>query len=104
MTERGLGAIYEETRARIVDLVASAGHEGAATPGPACPEWSVRDVLAHVTGLYGDIMSGSLAGAATSEWTAAQVEARRGMTLQELLDESNDVGPKLASMLDDFPG
>jgi len=100
-TLRPLGEIYEETRARIVVLVREADGDG---PVPACPSWSVRDVLSHVTGLYDDIVSGNLAGAATAEWTAAQVKRRQDMTIEELLADSDDVGPKLAAMLDDFPG
>jgi uncharacterized protein (TIGR03083 family) len=98
---RPLGAVYEETRARIVELIRDADGDA---PVPACPSWSVRDVMAHVTGLYDDIVSGNLAGAATDEWTTAQVERRRDLTVEELLADSHDVGPKLAATLDDFPG
>jgi hypothetical protein len=104
---RQLGTVYEETRARIVGLVRDAkggAAEAAATPVPACPSWSVRDVVAHVTGLYTDIMSGNLDGAGSEAWTAAQVERRRHITIDELLAESDDVGPQLAAMIDDFPG
>src|SRR5437899_915575 len=100
---RPLEAVYEETRARIVGLIRDADQDAVAVV-PACPTWSVRDVLAHVTGLYADIVSGNLAGAATDDWTAAQVEARRAMPLDELLGESDEAGPKLAAMIDDFPG
>ena len=101
---RPLGAVYDAARARMADLIRDAGPERAVTPVPACPSWTVRDVLAHVTGLYADIMSGILVGAGTDAWTAAQVERRRDAPVEDLLAESDDVGPKLAAMLDDFPG
>src|SRR5437764_9050737 len=104
---RTLGAIYEETRQRVVNLVREASYVdffAASAPTPACPGWRVRDVIAHLSGLATDIASGNLAGQATAAWTAAQVDARRNMPLIDLLAESDEVGPQLASYLDDFPG
>src|SRR3954469_1243781 len=104
---RTLGALYEDTRQRVVDLVRETtllDFFAAATPLPACPGWRVRDVIAHLSGLATDIASGNLDGAATDAWTAAQVDARRDLSLDDLLAESDDVGPRLAALLDDFPG
>src|SRR4051794_21599611 len=104
---RTLGALYEETRQRVVNLVREAAFAdsfAAVAPVPACPAWRVRDVIAHLSGLATDIAAGNLDGAATDAWTAAQVDARRDLPLDELLAESDDVGPQLASFLDDFPG
>src|SRR4051794_24878191 len=104
---RTQGALYEDTRQRVVDLVRETtllDFFAAATPLPACPGWRVRDVIAHLSGLATDIASGNLDGAATDAWTAAQVDARRDLSLDDLLAESDDVGPRLAALLDDFPG
>src|SRR3954453_20306298 len=104
---RTLGALYEDTRQRVIDLVREStllDFFAAATPLPACPGWRVRDVIAHLSGLATDIASGNLDGAATDAWTAAQVDARRALSLDDLLAESDDVGPRLAGFLDDFPG
>ncbi|HMC70791.1 MAG TPA: maleylpyruvate isomerase family mycothiol-dependent enzyme [Mycobacteriales bacterium] len=101
------GSIYEETRQRVINLVREASYVdffAASAPTPACPGWRVRDVIAHLSGLATDIASGNLAGQATAAWTAAQVDARRNMPLSDLLAESDEVGPQLASYLDDFPG
>jgi len=108
MAEDNLASQYEQTRARIVALVTDTGPGTAAGSAsaavPACPGWTVRDVLAHVTALYADVMAGNIAGAGTDKWTAAQVEARRGRTVDDILAEWDDAGPRLAAMLDDFPG
>jgi uncharacterized protein (TIGR03083 family) len=108
---RTLGALYEQTRQRVVGLVrdavahdAGADTGAASVPVPACAGWRVRDVIAHLSGLATDIESGNLAGAATDAWTAAQVDARRSLSVDDVLAESDEVGPKLASFLDDFPG
>ena len=91
---------YEDTRGRIAELAASC--EGL-TPVPACPDWSVHAVLSHVTGVCADILSGNVAGAASDPWTAVQVEARVGVPTEKVLAEWDDVGPKVAATLDDFP-
>ncbi|MGH2734608.1 MAG: maleylpyruvate isomerase family mycothiol-dependent enzyme [Actinomycetota bacterium] len=101
---RELGSVYEEVRGRIVELVAPLDEATAARPVPACPTWSVQDVIAHSTGNCADILNGNFEGAATEPWTQAQVEARREWKLGDVLAEWDDVGPKIAAMLDDFPG
>jgi uncharacterized protein (TIGR03083 family) len=99
---RPLEARYDETRQRVVDLMHDVT-DGASATVPACPGWSVRDVLAHVTGVCADVLGGNLDGAATDDWTRAQVEARRQVALPELLAEWDHVAPPFAAMLDDFP-
>lgn len=101
---RALGAIYEETRARIVDLVRGADGDAAATTVPACPDWSVRDVVAHVTGACADILAGNVGDAGTDSWTAEQVGKRKDRAVDELLAEWDDIGPTVAAIVDDFPG
>src|SRR3954463_10944487 len=103
---RTLGALYEQTRQRVVALVRDVAADWVAASAvvPACAGWRVRDVIAHLSGMATDIESGNLDGAATDAWTAAQVDARRDLSLDDLLAESDDVGPRLAALLDDFPG
>jgi uncharacterized protein (TIGR03083 family) len=66
---------------------------------PACPSWTVRDVLAHVTGVAADAVRGRyFAGAADAwrderlaaardAWTATQVTARRDRPVGALVAE-----------------
>jgi uncharacterized protein (TIGR03083 family) len=100
---RTLETQYAQTRARILEVLWGAGPTASATQVPSCPDWSVHDVVAHVTGLCTDILNGSVEGAATDPWTAAQVEARRGQPLADVLAEWEKVGPEVAAFLDDFP-
>jgi len=96
---RSVAELYEEGRSRISELAA----EGPAdVPVPTCPAWTVHDVVAHVVGVCADVMAGNIEGVATDPWTAAQVEARRGRTVEELLAEWDDVGPPVAQMADQF--
>ena len=101
---RQLGTIYEETRGRITEVVLGVGPDAYATQVPACPEWSVRDLLAHVTGNCADVVAGNIDGVATPQWTARQVEARRDRSVAEILEEWQNVAPQVALLLDDFPG
>src|SRR5438067_8660943 len=100
---RSREALYAEGRTRIVELVAGADPGAAHGEVPACPAWSVHDVVSHLTGLCADILAGNVAGAATDEWTDAQVQARRGRATADVLAEWHTVGPQVAGMLDDFP-
>ena len=98
---RELGSTYERVRTRIIGLVRDGD---LTTVVPACPEWTVHDLLSHLTGNCADILEGNLDGAATPEWTAAQVTARRDRSTGDVIEEWNDVGARIAQMMDDFPG
>ncbi|MGV0742956.1 maleylpyruvate isomerase family mycothiol-dependent enzyme [Mycolicibacterium sp. XJ870] len=63
---------YQETRERILALLAGSDRFWSAAVA-ACPGWSVRDVVAHMTAVAEDWTSGRLAGAPTDEQTAAQI-------------------------------
>ena len=69
-------AIYRDARVRLSALARTLTDDQLATVTPGCPEWTVRDVYAHVSG-----------GAGSPEWTARQVAERRGVGLDAVLDE-----------------
>jgi uncharacterized protein (TIGR03083 family) len=96
-----IGQMYGEGRRRISDLVSGLDGEQAV---PTCPQWSVADVVAHLTGVCADIVAGNLAGVASEPWTAAQVVARRGRDLDALLAEWSEVGPQAETVAEHFPG
>lgn len=93
-----VGAAYAEGRHRLTALVADLDEERAATPVPACPAWSVHDVIAHLTGVCTDVLAGRIDGVATDPWTEAQVAARRHVPLREVLVEWNEVAPAVEAM------
>lgn len=90
---------YAGCRQRINEIVRSLGDD-VATPVPTCPEWSVKDVVAHVTGVVDDALAGRLDGVASDRWTAAQVDARRDRSASEILDEWNENAPAFEELLD----
>jgi uncharacterized protein (TIGR03083 family) len=75
-----------ETRVRVITLVRGLPEDSLDTPVPACPGWSVRDVVAHLAANAEDMMSGSMSGGPPSpEQTAAQIERMRGRSMTEML-------------------
>jgi uncharacterized protein (TIGR03083 family) len=92
---------YRGIRATMCDL--AAGADGT-TIVPSCPDWSVRDLLAHVTGVAADLVEGRLDGVATERWTAAQVDARRHHALEQVLGEWGEVAPRLEEAFVAFGG
>lgn len=100
MTEFDVQSLYRETRSRITDLVRDADGDQSV---PACPEWTVHNVVSHVTGILADIRAGNLEGVATDPWTAKQVEDRKGRSIDELLDEWTEHAAEIEPQLPNFP-
>jgi hypothetical protein len=78
---------YRALRARVSELVRAADPAALDAIAPATPEWRVRDVLAHMSGVNTDIVNANLDGVASDAWTDAQVATRREWSIEELLDE-----------------
>jgi uncharacterized protein (TIGR03083 family) len=97
-----VGAAYAEGRRRLTELVADLDEDGAATPVPTCPAWSVHDVVAHLTGVCADVLAGKIDGVATDPWTEAQVTARLDVPLRDVLAEWNEVAPAVEAMAGAF--
>lgn len=57
------------------------------TDVPACPGWSVADVVGHLTGLARDWTEGDLQEYGSRRWTAAQVARFAGWRARDVLDE-----------------
>src|SRR5256886_14904299 len=86
---------YGALRSRVSDLVRGADDEQLERHTPATPEWRVRDVVAHLSGITADINAGNLDGVATDPWTARQVDARRDWSIEQGLDEWDTEGAKV---------
>ena len=90
-------AAYEDGLRRVVALVEGLDAGQVQTTVPACPLWSVQDLLAHLAGVaddatHGRFYAGSLdawtdpdLAAERERWTEAHVRARRDAGLGEVL-------------------
>ncbi|MBW3669411.1 MAG: maleylpyruvate isomerase family mycothiol-dependent enzyme [Actinobacteria bacterium] len=99
-----IGQTYADGRERITELVREAPTEQLTATVPACPQWRVTDVVAHLAGTCSDVLAGNIEGVATDPWTAAQVEARRGRSIDELLEEWTTAAPQVEAIAQHFPG
>lgn len=77
---------YPALRNRIVHLLDSLDESAAVLPVPACPAWTVQQLVSHIVGVPEDILAGRTEGVASDAWTAAQVERHAGHTLGHLRD------------------
>lgn len=102
-TNNDAAQAYRATRGRILEIVVAAADGDLAVRAPATPEWRVRDVLAHLAGVSADILAGNLDGVASDAWTAAQVDARRGRPVADLVAEWSTKGPQVEELLGGFP-
>jgi uncharacterized protein (TIGR03083 family) len=95
---------YADVRGRLTALLADIDDvAGAATVVPGCPEWSVTDTIAHLTGACIDIVDGNLDGVGTSPWANRQVERFSRLGLAGLLNRWAEVGPVVESLAPAFP-
>jgi uncharacterized protein (TIGR03083 family) len=70
----------------FVELARTLSDAEWVTQVPCTPEWTVRDVLSHVSGIPDDALAGRMDGAPGEAWTAAQIERNRSLTVDELLE------------------
>jgi uncharacterized protein (TIGR03083 family) len=75
---------YESARQRISGLVRP---DDAEVDVPACPGWTVKDVVAHLAGSLGAYASGAMQDAGSPEWGEQQVKERTDASLDECFAE-----------------
>ena len=90
---------YRTARLRITELVLALDDDELARAVPACPGWTVHDVVSHITGVADDALNGRMDGVATDPWTAAQVERGRGVATADLLERWTEQ----AAVFESFP-
>jgi uncharacterized protein (TIGR03083 family) len=106
-----LAGAYADARRRLQQLVAGLDDTGLMAPVPACPDWTVRDIVAHLAGIAEEVVSGTyFAGAADAwndaglaaqrdQWTASQVRSRRDRPMSVMLAEWADAAAALEPIL-----
>lgn len=81
----GISEQYLAAAGSFIEFARTLSDEDWGTTVPCTPEWTVRDVLSHVSGIPDDALAGRLDGVATDPWTAAQVERNRPFSVSDLL-------------------
>ncbi|MEV8376536.1 maleylpyruvate isomerase N-terminal domain-containing protein [Kribbella sp. NPDC056861] len=91
--------LYAASRARLTEAGLSFSPETLAGRVPACPDWTVHNLLSHLAGVAADFVSGNLDGVPRPPWTAVQVDARRSTPISGVLDEWATTGPTLEKLI-----
>ena len=86
--DRDVIAAYRNLRERMMGLLRSQPDEAGEIQVPACPAWTVRQLVAHMVGVPDDLLAGRLDGVASEAWTAAQVGRLGTLPLEALADLS----------------
>jgi uncharacterized protein (TIGR03083 family) len=82
-----VGVAYRDLRVRVLQLVQDLTPEQWETVVPHCPDWTVRQTLAHLAGIVDDGINNNMEGVTTEPWTKAQVDKRANNTGPEIADE-----------------
>jgi uncharacterized protein (TIGR03083 family) len=85
---------WSRAQQRVIGLVGDLTPERAQARVPACPDWTVRDLLSHMVGLGADVVAGDEPDDHNADWTARQVARRRDRDVGALVEEWRSVaGP-----------
>jgi hypothetical protein len=66
---------------------------------PACPAWTIRDTIAHLTGVAEDIVAHNMEHKGTGPWARAQVGRLGRHTVDDLLDRWDQLIEQVAPLL-----
>jgi uncharacterized protein (TIGR03083 family) len=112
-----LADAYVEIQSRLIEVVLALDEPARRTPVPACPAWTVADVVAHLAGGTVDVVTGNApelrdmnlldqwrddaVAHARDSLTGREVEERRGRSLESVIDEWREATERLLPMLRD---
>ncbi|MFD7159475.1 maleylpyruvate isomerase family mycothiol-dependent enzyme [Kribbella sp. NPDC059898] len=91
--------LYHAGRERMAAAVQDLSAEDLDRQVPACPQWSVQDLIAHLAGVAADFAAGNVVGAPHPPWTAAQVARRQNLPIAEVLAEWETAGSALEAVI-----
>lgn len=98
-----MGTEYRNARLRMQALATELTDQDASRVVGACPEWTVKDLFSHVTGIATDLGSGKRPSGDTQAWVDAQVADRRSRSLASVVEEWNANAPAFEAMIDAAP-
>lgn len=99
LPEADLAQLYRETRERLSALVLGLDASELAAPVPACPGWSVSDVMCHLLAVVEDVMAGRLTRPPTDAETAQQVARHRGTPVPAVVETWAELAPPFEELI-----
>lgn len=100
--EPDLAQLYQDTRERLSELVAGLDPAAFTVPVPACPGWTVRDVVAHLVAIPEDAIAGRLAGIPDEEFTADQIARFADVPVPQMLERWSAAAPQFEEVVQAF--
>jgi len=97
------GPAYTTLRLELGRLLRSGEPDVGERRTPACPDWTVADVVAHLCGVCEDILALEMEGVASDAWTEKHVERHRGEPLVQVLDRWDATGEQVEQITAMFP-
>lgn len=94
---------YAATRARVREVFADLTPEQERVVVPACPDWTIRDLAAHLAGVAADLVARRNPTGDVQAWVDAQVEVRRDTPVAELIGEFDAAGPGFEAIIRQRP-
>lgn len=91
---------YRGCRERVIEIVHALDGPETKVTVPACPGWTVHDVVAHLCGNLADAVAGRLEGAGTDERTHEQVATRRQCSTSDVIREWNEHAEVIEPLMD----
>ena len=101
-TSADLAGLYRDTKERVTALVTCLEPAELDAPVPACPGWSVADVVAHLSAVTDDAVAGRLTGPPSEEQTAEQVARWRGRPIGDVVGAWTDLAPQFEELIAAF--
>jgi uncharacterized protein (TIGR03083 family) len=90
---------YRTTRARISTLLLAATPDALARTVPACPDWTVHDLAAHLVGVPATLAAGNFPTGDVGEWLQGIVDERRDTSVDDLMEEWTTLDGAIEPML-----
>jgi uncharacterized protein (TIGR03083 family) len=96
---------YKGCRGRIEEIASNLAPDDLTRTVPACPEWTVTDLIAHLVGVAEDFAAGNLEKAGSGDWTKAQIARHSKQAMPALINEWDAISKQLDPSLDEIsPG
>jgi len=94
---------YASCRSRFREILDGCTDELAATVIPTCPDWNVRDLCAHNAGIAAALVARDNPGSEGQGWVDRLIAARAHLSVREILDEWDTVGPAFEDLMRKHP-
>jgi uncharacterized protein (TIGR03083 family) len=90
---------YRATRARVSTLFLEADPDALTRTVPACPDWTVHDLAAHLVGVPATLAAGNFPSGDVDAWLQGIVDDRRDVAVDDLMQEWASLDAAIEPML-----